>query len=293
MGLSLVALGCGGDDGANQGTGSTTPTVAPPAPVTGNPAGSAATPPPANPGSTGTTPPGTAGTGQPQMTPVGTVPMAGSMAPMTMAGGPAIPMAGTTAIPMGGRGGRGGMGGMSGAAGMAGRAGSAGMAGSGTAGSMMPPDGCMQNLTCQLAALPSTGDFHQDCVDRVNQFRTQCACLPALARWTEGEACADMMAQYDAEHMSEGAHAGFKGNICSGGSSQNECPGWRSETMVVSGCLQSMWNEGPPPSQPCDGACFQMYGHFINMTSTRSTKVACGIFTTSSGQIWSVQNFSR
>ena len=161
----------------------------------------------------------------------------------------------------------------------------------GAAGTMMPPDGCVENLTCQLAALPSTGDVHQDCVDRINQFRTQCACLPAYTRWMEGEACADMMSEYDSSQPT--AHAGFKANICQGGSSQNECPGWRSESMIVSGCLQSMWNEGPPPSSTCDGACFQMYGHFINMTSTRSTKVACGFYTASNGEIWSVQNFSR
>jgi hypothetical protein len=137
----------------------------------------------------------------------------------------------------------------------------------------------------------SSGDVRQDCVDRVNQFRTQCACLPPLERWTDGEACADMMAQYDSgSGMS--AHAGFQAKICNGGNAQNECPGWRSEAQIVSGCLQQMWNEGPPPSTPCTGSCFQTYGHFINMTNTRMKKVACGFYTTSEGQVWSVQNFS-
>jgi hypothetical protein len=152
-------------------------------------------------------------------------------------------------------------------------------------------NGCVQNLTCQLAAPPSTGDAHQDCVDRINQFRTQCACLPALARWTDGEACADMMAEYDSGGTT--AHAGFMANICKGGSAQNECPGWGSEAQVVSGCLQQMWNEGPPPSSDCTGSCFQKYGHFINMTNTRMKKVACGFYKTEQGKLWSVQNFSQ
>jgi hypothetical protein len=57
-----------------------------------------------------------------------------------------------------------------------------------------------------------------------------------------------------------------------------------------------MWNEGPPPQgvQACenDSTCFEMYGHFINMTSTQTTKVACGFYTTASGAVWSTQNFA-
>ena len=57
---------------------------------------------------------------------------------------------------------------------------------------------CTVNLSCVLAAAPTTGDIRQDCVNRINQFRTTCACLKPLARWTAGEACADMDAMYDA-----------------------------------------------------------------------------------------------
>ena len=39
--------------------------------------------------------------------------------------------------------------------------------------------------------------------------------------------------------------------------------------------------------------CFQMHGHFINMSSTGSKRVACGFATNAQGQIWAVQNFSR
>jgi hypothetical protein len=163
-------------------------------------------------------------------------------------------------------------------------------AGAGAAGAGGAAGGCTQNLTCQLPAAASSGDPRQDCVDRINQFRTQCACLPALARWTDGEACADMMAMYDSAGTT--AHAGFIAKICSGGNAQNECPGWPSEAQVVSGCLQQMWNEGPPNMTPCSGTCFQTYGHFINMTNTRNKKVACGFFKTTAGKLWSVQNFS-
>ena len=99
------------------------------------------------------------------------------------------------------------------------------------------------------------------------------------------------MAEYDAEMNS--AHAGSRDGICQPGGAQNSCPGYSSNNQVISLCLQQMWDEGPPPMTPCEGSCFQKYGHFINMTSTSTTKVACGFFTTSAGKVWAVQNFSR
>jgi Zn ribbon nucleic-acid-binding protein len=125
-------------------------------------------------------------------------------------------------------------------------------------------------------------------VARVNQFRA-CVCLPPLARWNAGEACADMDSAYDMTQNS--AHAGFIAGICSPeGNAQDECPGWQSSTMVVSQCLQQMYDEGPPPTNPCDGACYQAHGHFINMTNTSYTMVACGIATVN-GKVTAVQDF--
>jgi hypothetical protein len=93
-----------------------------------------------------------------------------------------------------------------------------------------------------------------------------------------------MMAEYDSMHTSM-PHAAFMARICSGGSAQNECPGWPSVSATISGCLQQMWDEGPgdfygPPP----------HGHYINMSSTSLTMVACG-FSTGSGGVYAVQNF--
>jgi hypothetical protein len=127
-------------------------------------------------------------------------------------------------------------------------------------------------------------------VNRINQFRAECACLAPLERWTQGEACANEMAEYDADR--DTAHAGFRANLCEGGSAQNECPGWDSEDEVIDRCLQSMWDEGPPPGPNCDDECFEMHGHFINMSNTDYSRVACGFYTTPGGEVWALQNFS-
>jgi len=185
----------------------------------------------------------------------------------------------------GGSAGRGGGGSSSG-----GTTSSAGNGGGG-APSTAGTGGCVQNLACKLQAPASSGDLHQDCVDRINQFRTQCACLPPLTRNKDGEACADQMAEYDAGKNT--AHAGYTDKICQPSGAQNECPGYSSNSQVISLCMQQMWDEGPPPMTPCDGACFEKYGHFINMTSTSSTKVSCGFYTTASGKVWAPQNFLR
>jgi hypothetical protein len=134
---------------------------------------------------------------------------------------------------------------------------------------------------CAPTVLASSGDPHQDCVDRINQFRAECQCLPPLGRWTSGEACADQDAEYDSTN---GAHAGFIDNICESGWAQNECPDWPSVDVVVEGCLQAMWDEGP-------GEPFEAHGHYINMSSTDYTEVACGFYTTPGGTVWAAQSF--
>jgi hypothetical protein len=135
---------------------------------------------------------------------------------------------------------------------------------------------------CTPGPVPDSGDFRADCVARINQLRWDCQCLPPLERWTDGETCADEHAEYDSTH---GAHAGFKAAICTpGGWAQNECPAWWSEASIVDGCLQMMWDEGP-------GADFSLHGHYINMSNPDYTHVACGVYTTASGDVWSVQNF--
>jgi len=180
----------------------------------------------------------------------------------------------------GGRAGGGGARGSGGVSGAAGAKGSGGAAtGNGGAG------GCTPDYGCKPTA-PDTGDYYADCVARVNQFRA-CVCLPPLARWNAGESCADMDAAYDPSHS---AHAGFIAGICSPeGSAQDECPGWGSATQVISGCIQQMFDEGPPPTADCTGDCYEMHGHFINMTNTRYTKIACGIATVN-GKVTAVQD---
>ena len=182
--------------------------------------------------------------------------------------------------------------GISGASGAG--AGTGGRSNGGAAGANAGSAGagvCVQNLGCKLSAPPSTGDIHQDCVDRINQFLTQCACLPALTRRKDGEACADQMAEYDATMNS--AHAGAIAQICQPGGSQNECPGYSSNTQVIGLCMQQMWDEGPPPTDPCTDSCYETHGHFINMTDKDVTQVACGFYTTAQGKVWATQNFSR
>jgi hypothetical protein len=171
----------------------------------------------------------------------------------------------------------------------------------GTGSSTTGADGgpCTVNLGCVLAAPPSTGDIRQDCVNRVNQFRTTCACMKPLARWTAGEACADMDAQYDAMKMV--GHAGAMANICNWGEAQDECPGDPSDQYVIDSCLQQMWSEGPPPAgttiAECESSqmlqtCYEAHGHFINMTNPDVNQIACGFYTTSTGAVWAAQNLS-
>jgi hypothetical protein len=120
--------------------------------------------------------------------------------------------------------------------------------------------------------------YRQQCVDRINGFRASIG-LPPYERWREAEGCADDEAESDSR--SGVYHGAFPD--C-GESAQNECPDWSSLDSIISGCLQMMWDEGP-------GADFQTHGHYINMSSTSYSRVACGFYVTGSGMVWAVQDF--
>jgi hypothetical protein len=124
-----------------------------------------------------------------------------------------------------------------------------------------------------------SADAAQLCVDTINQLRATLN-LPAYERWTDGEDCAGQEAEMDSQ--SQAAHGAF--GMC-GEHAQDECPGWPGPpASMIGGCLMQMWAEGP-------GSDFSKHGHFINMSSTDYTKVACGYHVLDDGSVWAAQNF--
>ena len=140
------------------------------------------------------------------------------------------------------------------------------------------------------------------CVDKINTLRATKG-LPALARWTEAEACVDQQAEEDA--LSGQAHGAWSsGKYTCNGHGQNECPGWGAEG--IESCLDSMWAEKDQAGCAGCDACADAYnpscpgcdfygsstgmvcGHYINMSAKYHTRVACG-FSTTGG--WDAINF--
>ena len=119
----------------------------------------------------------------------------------------------------------------------------------------------------------------EDCFELINQHRASIG-LPPYQRWTDEEACADGEAKRDAE--ANRPHGSF--GSC-GERAQNTCPGWSgTPESMIGPCLQLMWAEGP-------GSDFSTHGHYINMSSTTYTRVACGFYVTPDGRVWTVQDF--
>jgi hypothetical protein len=133
-------------------------------------------------------------------------------------------------------------------------------------------------------------EYRQQCIHRINYYRSSVG-MGMLTRNLTKEACVDSECQSDA--ASGAAHGAF--GKC-GESAQDECPGWGSLISIVTGCLQQMWDEGPPPTgTPCGGGttCYQQHGHYINMTGSSYTRVACGFFVGTGGKVQAIQNFWR
>ncbi len=136
------------------------------------------------------------------------------------------------------------------------------------------------------------------CVDTINQYRATKS-LPPLDRWTSAEACVDSNAEIDGK--ANQAHKAFSSGQSCGAYGQNECPGWGTNyASAVPGCLKMMWDEKDKavcsgcetcefPYQGCKNCEFQACGHYLNMKSTKFSKVACGFWDGG----WYAQNFAQ
>jgi hypothetical protein len=174
----------------------------------------------------------------------------------------------------------GGTGGSSASGGSSGSTGGGGSGGSGATGGSSGSSGTGGSAVGGAGG--SGGDplesYRQACVDKINEYRATLS-LPAYQRWTSAESCADGEAKSDSETGQ--AHGAFP--AC-GEFAQNECPGYPSLDSTVTTCLAQMWAEGP-------GTDFSKHGHYINMSSTSYSMVACGFYVTPSGSVWAVQDF--
>lgn len=144
------------------------------------------------------------------------------------------------------------------------------------------------NTQSQTGGQPQNADLNsrrQAFVDKINEYRATIG-LPALQRWTSGESCADNSSRQDAQANAAHGSMGSCGEMA-----QNTCPNFPSMDSAYSDCLQSMWNEGPPPSEPCTGDCYQKHGHYINMASRNYTRVAVGFYQLPNGNVWVNMNF--
>ncbi len=84
-------------------------------------------------------------------------------------------------------------------------------------------------------------------VDRINQFLTQCACLPALKRRKDGES----LRQRDGGNTTPITTwlTPASEQICEPGGSPIPALATPLNKQVISLCMQQMWDEGPPPPQ--------------------------------------------
>jgi hypothetical protein len=135
-------------------------------------------------------------------------------------------------------------------------------------------------------------------VDTINMYRMSLGLAPLMRGTPEQETCSDTGAKKDGD---SGVAHGSAGS-CPGLGGQNTCPGYPLSLGggtiegTLNACLKQMWDEGEP-SQGVDACiadrsgCFQMHGHWINMSMTRYKRVACGFYKMANGRYWMNQNF--
>ena len=170
----------------------------------------------------------------------------------------------------------------------------------GTGGTMAGTGGTMAG-TGGSAAIPDSDipALRKFCVDTINMYRA--TIMPTIAPLTEASAAAEMCSdKYATVDSNSGVVHGSAGKCVSevpgsglqGG--QDACPWWSvggfsgNATLkdAIGKCLSGMWAEGVgfmatgKTRAQCMAdyqGCFLKYGHWLNMSSTQYTTVACGI----------------
>jgi hypothetical protein len=149
-----------------------------------------------------------------------------------------------------------------------------------------PP--CQTGETCHAGqcAPPEPADPYaadkQHCVEVINQYRAQVG-KPGLAQSAALEECADEGAQQDAASGRPHGHA-LDTSFCHGtADAENETPGWPlsmygSIRTVIDESTKMMFEEGPGG------------GHYQNIIGSH-VSVGCGIYVTSAGKVWIVQDY--
>jgi len=120
----------------------------------------------------------------------------------------------------------------------------------------------------------------QHCVDVINEYRATVGKGP-LGRASDLEACASEGAQSDSATGSPHGHFISTGGCGGIAYAENECPDWPISMGligIIDQCLAMMWDEGPGG------------GHYENMIGPYSS-VGCGIYVTTGGGVWCVQDF--
>ena len=145
--------------------------------------------------------------------------------------------------------------------------------------------------------------LRQACADTINMYRAMKSLAPLTLASASVETCSDTGAQSDATTMMAHGSAGK----CPGMGAQDTCPGWPPQQYggaegALKACLMSMWNEGEPPEgrQTCINeyfsgniACFEKYGHYLNMSDPSNTVVSCGFYVMPNGALWMNQDFGH
>lgn len=145
---------------------------------------------------------------------------------------------------------------------------------------------CTNTMVCVNGQCVVGGQWEaelQYCVDLVNDYRTQHG-RSLLSRSTSLEDCAGAGAVEDAASGTPHGHFSSTSGCFGAARAENEIPGWDmnwagSVMNTITQGTASMMDEGPGG------------GHYENILNSGHTSVGCGIFVTSSNQVWVVQDF--
>ena len=139
-------------------------------------------------------------------------------------------------------------------------------------------------------------DWRSQCLDIINEYRKTEDAKPLVLAEDEKQTCTDKQAASDLKDNSPHGHFGDCGEWAQNTGPNVSLSATIDTVAIANRYLKMMWDEKKlvesGERDPAKDSDYSYIGHYLNMRSTKYTKVACGFATSSDGKTgWLNINF--
>lgn len=155
-------------------------------------------------------------------------------------------------------------------------------------------DKATENSSSDASENPA--DWHDYCLDVINKYRATENLKPLILAPEAKQTCVEEQAAADLKSNKAHGHFGDCGEFAQNSGPNIDLKWQNTEEKIVDTYLEMMWSEKElvesGKRDPKNDSDYPYIGHYLNMSSTKYTMVACGIAKSADGKTgWFNVNF--